>query len=115
VAKNYLRKEEIEALNLIVSLYLDFAELQALNRRQMTMRDWIVKLDDFLRVSERDILTHSGKVSAESARVLAETEYEKYRQIEANKPSTVETHFEDAITKTKKLEGEAKKRRRTGQ
>jgi hypothetical protein len=52
-AKNYLNREEIETLNLIVSAYLDFAELQARSRRTMTMRDWIAKLDDFLRLSDR--------------------------------------------------------------
>ena len=65
VAKNYLTAEELDTLNRIVSMYLDFAELQALNRKPMYMRDWIAKLDDFLRVSERDILTHAGRVSHE--------------------------------------------------
>ena len=56
VAKNYLNREEIETLNLIVSAYLDFAELQARNRKPMAMQDWIVKLDGFLRNSDRDLL-----------------------------------------------------------
>ncbi len=67
VAKNYLSREEIETLNLIVSAYLDFAELQARNRKPMFMREWIVKLDAFLRLSDRDLLTHAGKVSHETA------------------------------------------------
>jgi len=63
VAKNYLTAEELDTLNRIVTMYLDFAELQALSRRPMYMKDWIAKLDEFLKVSERDILTHAGKVS----------------------------------------------------
>jgi len=67
IAKNYLTHDELEALNRIVSLYLDFTELQALKCKAMYMRDWITKLDDFLRLSERDILTHAGTVSHEHA------------------------------------------------
>ncbi len=69
IAKNYLAEDELKALNLIVSAYLDFAELQATSRRPMHMRDWITKLDDFLKLSERDILTHAGKISHETARL----------------------------------------------
>ena len=65
VARNYLTEEELHALNRIVNAYIEFAELQALNRRPMTMRDWIAKLDDFLRLSERELLTHAGRISAE--------------------------------------------------
>lgn len=67
IAKNYLNNPELETLNRIVSMYLDFAELQALSRKPMYMRDWIVKLDDFLRISDRDILTHAGKISHQIA------------------------------------------------
>lgn len=109
VAKNYLSKDELEALNLIVSLYLDFAELQARNRRAMTMKDWIAKLDDFIRLSERQILTHAGKVSHETAQAKAEAEYEKFRALEAAKPSPVEVDFEAAVEKTKQLQAEQKK------
>jgi len=108
-AKNYLTKDELEALNLIVSLYLDFAELQARSRRAMTMKAWIAKLDDFLRLSERQILTHAGKVSHEAALVKAETEHEKYRALEAAKPSPVEADFEEAVQKAKQLEAGRKK------
>ncbi len=104
VAKNYLEPEELEALNLIVSLYLDFAELQARSRRAMHMREWIRKLDDFLRLSEREILTHAGMVSHENAHERAETEYEKFRVIEASKPSPVEKAFYEAVAKTKQLQ-----------
>ena len=103
VAKNYLNEKELEALNLIVSAYLDFAELQALNRRVMTMNDWIAKLDDFLKLSERDILTHVGKISHEQALEKAEAEYEKYKELAAGQPSQVEKDFERAVEKMKKL------------
>lgn len=105
IAKNYLTPEELEALNLIVSAYLDFAELQALNRRVMHMADWIAKLDDFLKLSERDILTHAGRISHEQALQKAETEFERFRALKANEPSPVEKDFEEAVTKIKKLAG----------
>ena len=80
IAKNYLSENELKQLNLIVSMYLDFAELQAMNGRLMKMKDWIDKLDEFLKVSEKALLTHSGKISHESAVEKAKTEYDKYRQ-----------------------------------
>jgi hypothetical protein len=104
VAKNYLTAEEIDALNRIVSFYLDFAELQAMGKRQMRMADWIKKLDDFLRLSERDILTHAGKISHDKAVAKAHAEYEKFRILEANKPSPVERDFDEAIRKAKQIE-----------
>ncbi|MCG3127349.1 MAG: hypothetical protein CHACPFDD_02208 [Phycisphaerae bacterium] len=110
VAKNYLAKDELEALNLIVSFYLDFAELQALSRRPMHMRDWIAKLDDFLRLSERDILTHAGKVSHDDALEKAEAEYEKYRAQQAALPSPVERHFEEAVQEVKRLTAKTPKK-----
>ena len=79
IAKNYLDESEIKQLNLIVSLYLDFAELQATNNRPMKMVDWIQKLDEFLKLSEKRILIDSGKISAKSAETKANTEYKKYR------------------------------------
>ena len=76
IAKNYLSENELNRLNLIVSMYLDFAELQAINGRLMKMRDWIQKLDDFLQISEQKILTNTGKVSHEKAIEKAKYEYE---------------------------------------
>jgi hypothetical protein len=104
IAKNYLNPDELESLNLIVSLYLDFAELQARSRRAMHMREWIRKLDDFMRISEREILTHAGKVSHETAQERASAEYEKFRVIEASKPSPVEKAFDEAVAKSKQLQ-----------
>jgi hypothetical protein len=113
-AKNYLGEDEIEALNLIVSLYLDFAELQAKSRRAMTMRDWIAKLDAFLRLSERDILTHAGKVSHSDALAKAEREYEKFRVLDAANPSPVEVDFEVAVKKVKQLQAAPKAKKKNG-
>ncbi|MCE5341487.1 MAG: virulence RhuM family protein [Planctomycetaceae bacterium] len=79
IAKNYLSEDELKQLNLIVSMYLDFAELQASRGRLMKMADWIVKLDEFLKVSERQLLKNSGKVSAEQAALKAHQEFDKYR------------------------------------
>lgn len=78
VAKNYLSEKELDALNRIVTVYLEFAELQALDRKPMYMRDWIAKLDDFLRLSGRNILKHAGKISSEEAVQKAELEFDKY-------------------------------------
>jgi hypothetical protein len=86
IAKNYLTEQELKKLSLIVTQYLDFAELQALERRPMTMRDWLAKLDAFLRAGDRKILEHSGSISAEEAKRAAEMEFEKFdrqrRQVE---------------------------------
>ena len=75
IAKNYLLEDELILLNNIVNAYLEFANLQAQNRKAMTMKDWIAKLDDFLRLSERDVLTHSGKISNALAEAKAEVEF----------------------------------------
>jgi hypothetical protein len=85
IAKNYLTEDEIKQLNLIVSMYLDFAELQATNGRLMKMQDWIQKLDDFLRVSEKELLSNAGKISHQKAIEKAKSEYEKYRKAEDKK------------------------------
>ena len=85
IAKNYLSEEELKQLNLIVSMYLDFAELQATNGRLMKMQDWIQKLDDFLRISEKELLTNAGKISHKKAIERAKIEYRKYRKEEEKK------------------------------
>ena len=79
IAKNYLTESEIKQLNLTVSLYIDFAELQSTNGRLMKMNDWIKKLDEFLIISEKKLLQTAGKVSAKDAENKALIEYEKYR------------------------------------
>ena len=73
--------------------------MRALNRKPMTMGDWITKLDEFLHMSEREILTHVGRVSHDAAVAKAELEYEKFRVQQANLPSPVERAFEEAVKK----------------
>jgi len=104
IAKNYLAAEELDTLNRIVTIYLDFAELQALNRKPMYMKDWIAKLDDFLRASEREILTHTGSISHETAVEKARLEYEKFKRRLLEEPLPVEKHFIEAVKEVKKLE-----------
>ena len=93
IAKNYLTHEEIKSLNRIVSLYLDFAEMQAEEHRPMYMKDWINILNDFLRISRKDILTHAGKISAKLAKEKADQEYDKFKERTKNNLSPVEIHF----------------------
>ena len=109
VAKNYLNDEELPVLNRIVNAYLEFAELQALNRQPMTMAQWIGKLDDFLRLSGREILTHAGRITAEAAQGQAEAEFAAYRQRQLAVPSVAEQDFEAALVKPiKALEAQRK-------
>jgi hypothetical protein len=110
IAKNYLSSTELDALNRIVMAYLEFAELQALNRQPMTMRDWIAKLDDFLHLSGRQLLTHAGKVSHDAASKKAEVEFEKYHHARLSEPSSAEKDFEAAV-KTLKMTAPARGKR----
>lgn len=80
IAKNYLNQDELAALNNLVEQYLVFAEGQAMRRITMSMNDWITKLDGFLALNDRDILTHAGKMSHDMAKQLAEQEYEKFHE-----------------------------------
>jgi len=99
IAKNYLNSEELDMLNRIVMAYLEFAEIQALERKPMYMSDWIAKLDDFLKLSGRELLTHAGKISHEQALARAQLEYEKHRTMQINLPSPVEEDFDEAVRK----------------
>ena len=105
IAKNYLSKEEITTLNRIVSLYLDFAELQAEEHRPMYMKDWIKILDDFLRISRKDILTHAGRISAQLAKAKADTEYDKFKERTKNELTPVEIHFLEQFEREQKKLG----------
>lgn len=115
VAKNYLQKEELEALNLIVSAYLDFAELQARGHRPMHMREWVSKLDAFLRLSEREILTHAGRISHSLAEEHAHAQFSQYeeqrRQFEAGQPAS---DFDQTVEQIRKLGTTKPKRVRKG-
>jgi hypothetical protein len=104
IAKNYLGADELDALNRIVNAYLEFAELQALARKPMYMANWIAKLDDFLRLSERQILKHAGKVAHEAAVARAELEYDRFAVSRAALQSSAEKHFEEAVSVVKQLE-----------
>ena len=101
IAKNYLQGDELEALNRIVTAYLEFAELQALNRQPMTMADWIAKLDDFLRLSGRELLTHAGRTSHDDALRHAQQQYALWRKQQAALPQAVDRDF-DAATRALK-------------
>ncbi|HPS38593.1 MAG TPA: virulence RhuM family protein [Candidatus Cloacimonadota bacterium] len=107
VAKNYLNESELEILNRIVTLYLDFAELQALDRKPMHMKDWILKLDEFLKLSGRDILEHAGRIAHDDALKKARMEYDKWHREQLEKPSEVEKHFVEAVQEVKQLEKQA--------
>jgi hypothetical protein len=97
IAKNYLSEDELHALNRIVNIYIEFAELQALERRPMTMQDWIAKLDEFLKISGRELLDHAGKISAEMAKEKAELEYRQYHAYLDSQPRCVDADFEEVV------------------
>jgi len=101
IAKNYLAKPELDHLNRIVTLYLDFAELQAVRNIPMYMKDWIEKLDAFLKFSEYEILSNSGKVSHEVAQTLAQSQYEAFR-IEQDK-----NYLSDFDKEIKRIKGKS--------
>ncbi|MBN1494125.1 virulence RhuM family protein [Candidatus Peregrinibacteria bacterium] len=103
IAKNYLNEKELKQLNLIASLFLDFAELQATNERPMKMIDWAKKLDEFLKLSEKKLLKNAGKISAEKASKKAEAEFEKYRKKQDKK------YISDFDREVKKLSKSVKK------
>lgn len=102
VAKNYLSEEELDTLNRIVSMYLDFAELQARGRKPMYMKDWISRLDDFLRISEREVLTHAGMVSREVADAKANLEFRRYQELRKNDLSRVELGFMKSLEESER-------------
>jgi len=105
IAKNYLSEDEINILNRLVTAYLEFAELQAIRQRPMYMKDWIEKLDDFIKMSGSELLNHSGKISHEEARIKAELEYEKYKERSKDQLTQVERDFIEHVKSTqKKLE-----------
>ncbi|NUN60150.1 MAG: virulence RhuM family protein [Burkholderiaceae bacterium] len=103
VAKNYLSADELQVLNRIVNLYIEYAELQALDRKPMRMQDWIAKLDDFLKISGRELLRHTGQISAADAKAKAELEYARYRQQQDALPRAVDADFERVAKELKAL------------
>ena len=103
IAKNYLTEPELAALNNLVEQYLIFAEGQAMRRVAMHMADWIKKLDAFLTLNERDILTHAGRISHEMAQAKAELEYDKFKALTSAGPRRVDAEFEQATKELQKL------------
>lgn len=103
IAKNYLAGAELETLNRIVTAYLEFAELQALGRRPMHMADWVAKLDEFLKLGDRDVLTRAGRISADDAKLKADSEYLEWTARIKDLPTPVERHFAEMIAKTKQI------------
>ena len=102
VAKNYLNEDELNVLNRMVTAYLEIAELQAMNQVPMYMKDWIERIDDFLKMTGKDILTNAGVVSHKQALQKANLEYEKYKEQTRNELTKVEKDFIEHIENTAK-------------
>jgi len=102
IAKNYLNDQEMRYLERIVSVYLDFAELQAERKIPMSMADWAARLDGFLEFNGSEILTGAGKISHEQAKLHAETEFEKYRIAQDR---LFESDFDRFMAHVKEIEG----------
>lgn len=101
VAKNYLTEDEISELNILVNMYLDYAELQAKRNRTMTMKDWAEKLDTFLQFNEYDLLKDSGRMRADVAKSFAEKEYDKFRVIQDREYKSDYERFDEAVDQIK--------------
>ena len=104
IAKNYLTQTELDALNKIVSAYLDIAEVRALAHETMYMKDWLETIDDYLKMTRRDILTTKGRVTHKQTIDKAHAEYEKYRKKQDELLSSVECHFIESIKELEALE-----------
>lgn len=102
VAKNYLDEKELNILNRITSAYLEFAELQAIRQIPMTMKDWIAKLDDFIKMTGSELLDNPGKISKLEAENKALAEYAKYKETIKDELSEVEKHFLESVKQTQK-------------
>lgn len=112
IAKNYLTEPELQVLNRIVSLYIEYAELQALERKPMTMQNWIAKLDEFLKVSGRKVLEHAGTLTAEAAKTKAEQEYARYHALLDAEPRAIDAEFEKVAKRLKKPAASKRKKGR---
>lgn len=108
IAKNYLNEDELNLLNRMVTAYIELAEIQAMGKAPMYMSDWIARLDDFLKMTGKDILEHAGKISHDKAMHKAYDEYEKYREKTKNELSHVEQDFIAYIDTTAKMLKKAK-------
>lgn len=108
VAKNYLSESELDALNKIVTAYLDIAEVRALDHEPMYMKDWLETIDDYLKMTRREILSTAGRISHTKALDKAHDEYKKYKQKEKDRLSLVEKHFLESIGELDKLDEKSK-------
>ena len=105
-AKNYLNEVELGTLNRLVSAYLDLAELQAMRKKPMYMKDWVARLDDYLRMTDSEVLQNADKVSHALAEQKAKEEYQKYKRLHSGELSRVEQAFLESVEATaKRLEG----------
>lgn len=102
IAKNYLSENELNILNRMVTAFLEIAELQALSKKPMYMKDWINRLDDFLKMTGNEVLEHSGKISHQQAMNKAKSEYNKFKKLRINELSSVEKDFIRQIEATEK-------------
>ncbi len=102
IAKNYLSESELNILNRIVTAFLEIAEIQALNQTPMYMKDWIEQLDDFLKMTKKEVLNNAGTISHQQALEKAHSEYEIYKELKQNESSEVEKHFLKQISDTTK-------------
>ena len=107
VAKNYLSQPELDALNKIVTAYLDIAEVRALNHEPMYMKDWLETIDDYLKMTRREILITSGHVSNQQALQKAHAEYDKYKKQQDLRLSPVEQSFLDSVEQLERIEEQA--------
>ena len=105
IAKNYLSEKELDALNKIVTAYLDIAEVRALNHEPMYMKDWLETIDDYLKMTRREILSTAGRISHEQALDKAHEEYKKFKAKEHDQLSLVEKHFLESIGELDKIGG----------
>lgn len=112
IAKNYLNQNELAILNRIVSMCLDFAELQAIDQKPVYMAEWMERIDAFLRVSGRQVLDNNGSVSKLEAEQKAKAEYEQYKKLLANAPSSVEQHFDRFVEDVKSIDSGSPKKPR---
>jgi len=102
IAKNYLTEPELNILNRIVTAFLEIAEIQALDQTPMYMKDWIEQLDNFLKMTKKDILNHTGSISHKQALQKAHSEYKRYKELKQNEISEVEKDFIKQISNTAK-------------
>lgn len=108
IAKNYLSEKELDALNKIVTAYLDIAEVHALNHEPMYMKDWLETIDDYLKMTRRDILATTGHISHRQAISKAHSEYDKFKQLQYNDLSSVEQDFMASLDILENIENDGK-------